>query len=71
MKSAYNIGHEETVPFLAPLRGATEEELRHADRNWSEWIAMQDWMLGSRRPHSLDVQRRAHGLVMDDGRFGL
>jgi hypothetical protein len=58
VKLAYDIGSEETVPFLVPLRGATEKEITDAGLDWSEWLAMQDWMLGPRRPHSLD----AHGV---------
>ncbi|TVY13457.1 hypothetical protein LARI1_G009222 [Lachnellula arida] len=55
VKLAYDIGSEETVPFLVPLRGATEKEITDAGLDWSEWLAMQDWILGPRRPHSLDV----------------
>jgi hypothetical protein len=53
VKLAYDIGSEEIVPFLVPLRGATEEEIIDAELDWSKWLAMQDWMLGPRRPHFL------------------
>ncbi|KAL3427926.1 hypothetical protein PVAG01_01435 [Phlyctema vagabunda] len=50
VKSAYDMGPEETCPFLIPLRNASEEEMQSADNAWSEWLAMQDWMLGPRSP---------------------
>ncbi|RHZ52139.1 hypothetical protein CDV55_101783 [Aspergillus turcosus] len=49
-KSAYDILPDEQAPFLRPLREPTEEELRGADSSWSEWLAMEDWMVGPRRP---------------------
>ncbi|RHZ65361.1 uncharacterized protein CDV56_109420 [Aspergillus thermomutatus] len=49
-KTAYDILPDEQTPFLRPLREPTEEELRVADSRWSEWLAMEDWMLGPRRP---------------------
>ncbi|KAK4250228.1 hypothetical protein C7999DRAFT_38741 [Corynascus novoguineensis] len=39
---------DETVPFLRPLRNVTEAEIVAAEAGWSEWLAMQDWMLGPR-----------------------
>ena len=50
VKEAYDMGDEQTVPFLKPLRDATEKEIVGAERCWSEWLAMQDWMLGPRAP---------------------
>ncbi|EAW09367.1 uncharacterized protein ACLA_035700 [Aspergillus clavatus NRRL 1] len=49
-KTAYDILPDEHTPFLRPLREATEEELDMAETRWSEWLAMEDWMLGSRSP---------------------
>jgi len=49
-KQSYDILPDQTVPFLRPLRGATEDELRLAEGRWSEWLAMEDWMLGPRWP---------------------
>ncbi|GFF37581.1 hypothetical protein IFM61606_00318 [Aspergillus udagawae] len=49
-KSAYDILPDQQVPFLRPLREPTEEELRVADARWSDWLAMEDWMVGPRRP---------------------
>ena len=49
-KQAYDIQPDELVPVLRPLREATEEELRAAEARWSEWLAMEDWMVGPRSP---------------------
>ncbi|KAJ4145713.1 hypothetical protein LMH87_004551 [Akanthomyces muscarius] len=50
VKSSYDIEDSQAVPFLRPLQGATEEEIQSAESSWSEWLAMQDWMLGPRAP---------------------
>lgn len=50
VKQAYDMSPEETVPFLRPLRDASEKEIQAAEVGWSEWLAMQDWMLGPRAP---------------------
>ncbi|KKK11804.1 hypothetical protein ARAM_003061 [Aspergillus rambellii] len=49
-KSAYDILPDEQTPFLRPLRGPSEDELRMAESRWSEWLAMEDWMVGPRSP---------------------
>lgn len=49
-KAQYDILPHETVPFLRPLRDPQEEELRAAETQWSEWLAMEDWMVGPRSP---------------------
>ncbi|EPE30075.1 hypothetical protein GLAREA_12798 [Glarea lozoyensis ATCC 20868] len=48
VKDAYDMSPQETIPFLRPLREATEKELESADSTWGEWMMMQDWMLGPR-----------------------
>ncbi|KAL7918179.1 hypothetical protein ACQKWADRAFT_316775 [Trichoderma austrokoningii] len=48
VKASYDLEDGQTVPFLRPLQGVTEEEIQAAEANWSEWLAMQDWMLGPR-----------------------
>ena len=50
VKQAYDMSPDESCPFLIPLREATEEEIQAAEATWSEWLAMQDWMLGPRSP---------------------
>ncbi|KAA8645880.1 hypothetical protein EYZ11_002047 [Aspergillus tanneri] len=49
-KAAYDLLPDEQTPFLRPLHNATEEELRTAESRWSEWLAMEDWMMGPRSP---------------------
>ncbi|KAF2863945.1 hypothetical protein K470DRAFT_239836 [Piedraia hortae CBS 480.64] len=52
-KRQYDVGSggglgDESVPFLKPLDEARLEELTAAEQAWSEWLAMEDWMLGPR-----------------------
>ena len=53
VKNAYDMSADETIPFLSPLRDASEEEIQSAEARWSEWLAMQDWMLGPRAPDNM------------------
>ncbi|KAK5107905.1 hypothetical protein LTR62_000565 [Meristemomyces frigidus] len=41
---------DETVPFMKPLDQAKIEELNAAEKAWSSWLAMEDWMVGPRAP---------------------
>jgi hypothetical protein len=52
---AYDIGSEEIAPFLVSSRKATVKKIMDAERDWSEWLAMQDWEVGFRHPPSLDA----------------
>ena len=54
VKQAYDMSQDETVPFLSPLKDATEKEIQQADNTWSEWLAMQDWMIGPRAPDAMN-----------------
>jgi hypothetical protein len=58
VKAEYDHSPHETVPFLKPLQHATEEEISSADRQWSDWLAMQDWMVGPRAPDAMDQSAR-------------
>ncbi|KAJ5372349.1 hypothetical protein N7517_004355 [Penicillium concentricum] len=49
-KAAYDISPDEGTPFLRPLRDPSEDEIRVAEARWSEWLAMEDWMIGTRSP---------------------
>ncbi|KAJ5555311.1 hypothetical protein N7535_007750 [Penicillium sp. DV-2018c] len=49
-KAAYDISPDEQTPFLRPLRDPSEDEIRVAEARWSEWLAMEDWMVGARSP---------------------
>lgn len=53
VKKDYDMGPSETVPFLRPLQGPLDSELEAAERSWSEWLAMEDWMVGPRFPDTL------------------
>ena len=50
VRASYDMGGGQVVPFLRPLREVSENEIVTAETNWSEWLAMQDWMLGPRAP---------------------
>ena len=49
-KKQYDAEGGETVPFLRPLENVKMEELEAADKQWSAWLAMEDWMIGPRAP---------------------
>ncbi|KAJ9631902.1 hypothetical protein H2203_000303 [Taxawa tesnikishii (nom. ined.)] len=49
-KKQYDLSPEETVPFLKPLQNVRQEELESAEKSWSSWLAMEDWMIGPRAP---------------------
>ncbi|KAJ2987041.1 hypothetical protein NUW58_g4723 [Xylaria curta] len=53
VKSQYDMPDGQTVPFLRPLQDVTEEEIVSAETNWSQWLAMQDWMIGPRNPEDI------------------
>ncbi|KAL4951107.1 hypothetical protein BDW69DRAFT_45028 [Aspergillus filifer] len=53
VKKDYDIPPLETIPFLRPLQGPMEAEIETAERRWSEWLAMEDWMVGPRAPDAL------------------
>ncbi|KAH6645597.1 hypothetical protein BKA67DRAFT_595862 [Truncatella angustata] len=50
VKSYYDVGDGQSIPYLRPLQNATEEEIVAAESAWSAWLAMQDWMVGPRSP---------------------
>ena len=58
VKQAYDMSPEETVPFLRPLENVSEKEIQAAESTWSEWLAMQDWMLGPRAPETMERDSR-------------
>lgn len=43
-------GPDESVPFMKPLDEAKIDELTAAEKAWSSWLAMEDWMVGPRAP---------------------
>ncbi|KAK5058941.1 hypothetical protein LTR84_011205 [Exophiala bonariae] len=50
VKKDYDMLPLETVPFMRPLNDPSEVEIEAAERTWSEWLALEDWMVGSRAP---------------------
>ncbi|KAI1905505.1 hypothetical protein LOZ12_005494 [Ophidiomyces ophidiicola] len=54
VKREYDIPPLETIPFLRPLQGPVDSEIEAAERSWSEWLAMEDWMVGPRAPDALN-----------------
>ncbi|EED23690.1 conserved hypothetical protein [Talaromyces stipitatus ATCC 10500] len=60
VKKDYDMGPAETVPFLRPLQGPIDSELEAAERSWSEWLAMEDWMVGPRFPDTLQDSSSSH-----------
>ncbi|PNY18315.1 Uncharacterized protein TCAP_07571 [Tolypocladium capitatum] len=63
VKANYDMADGQTIPFLRPLQGVTEKEIVNAEANWSDWLAMQDWMLGPLAPPGVSDSRgpRAQG----------
>lgn len=57
VKSDYDMNANETIPFLKPLQEATEAEIAQAEAQWSDWLAMQDWMVGPRAPNPDEEER--------------
>ncbi|RCI13567.1 hypothetical protein L249_5470 [Ophiocordyceps polyrhachis-furcata BCC 54312] len=57
VKSHYDMEDGQSIPFLRPLFNANEHEIVIAESKWSEWLAMQDWMLGPRAPPDVRLQR--------------
>ncbi|RYP12045.1 hypothetical protein DL765_007505 [Monosporascus sp. GIB2] len=52
VKSTYDMPDGQSIPFLRPLQNTSEKEIISAESNWSEWLAMQDWMVGPRSPEA-------------------
>ncbi|KAI0023543.1 hypothetical protein F4780DRAFT_54456 [Xylariomycetidae sp. FL0641] len=50
VKAQYDMSDDQTIPFLRPLQHVSENEIVGAEVNWSQWLAMQDWMIGPRNP---------------------
>lgn len=55
VKRDYDMLPLETVPFLRPLQGASDVEINAAEKAWSEWLAMEDWMVGPRQPDAVST----------------
>ncbi|KAI9710195.1 MAG: hypothetical protein M1812_007467 [Candelaria pacifica] len=64
VKRDYDMLPLETVPFLRPLQGPVDAEIEAAEKSWSEWLAMEDWMVGPRAPESMGPSAQ-HGRGRD------
>ena len=64
VKAQYDLPEYQTVPFLKPLANATEGEIAMADKQWSDWLAMQDWMVGPRAPDTMDESTQVRSTVI-------
>ena len=53
VKKDYDMLPMETVPFLRPLSSPVDAEITGAEKVWSEWLAMEDWMVGPRAPETM------------------
>ena len=61
VKKDYDMLPLDTVPFLRPLQGPVIAEIEAAEKSWSEWLAMEDWMVGPRAPDSMEqTQSESH-----------
>jgi hypothetical protein len=68
-KQQYDLGDGQTVPFMKPLQNVQQEELEAAEKQWSSWLAMEDWMIGPRAPEDDGLRQREAQMSMH-GNFG-
>lgn len=61
VKRDYDMLPLETVPFMRPLQGPVIAEIEAAEKSWSEWLAMEDWMVGPRAPEHMVGGEQARG----------
>lgn len=61
VKAQYDMGPLETVPFLQPLRDVELVEIEAAEKLWSGWLALEDWMIGPRAPTGGEGQEIKRG----------
>lgn len=53
VKYQYDMTPYESVPYLEPLQDVRIEEIESAEKIWSQWLAMEDWMVGPRAPETM------------------
>ena len=53
VKRDYDMPPLESVPFMRPLQASIIAEIEAAEKSWSEWLAMEDWMVGPRAPENM------------------
>lgn len=57
VKCQYDMSPHESVPFLKPLQEVQLTEIEGAEKTWSQWLAMEDWMVGPRAPDAGEDER--------------
>jgi hypothetical protein len=67
VKAEYDMGPDQTVPFLKPLQRAQLAEIEKGEKHWSEWLAMEDWMIGPRAPDEGMERPSTRGIERDPG----
>ncbi|KAI5785736.1 hypothetical protein FPQ18DRAFT_351142 [Pyronema domesticum] len=50
VKTLYDGVSDDSIPYLKPLTMVDDVEIKGAEETWSQWLAMEDWMLGNRAP---------------------
>ncbi|KAH7111290.1 hypothetical protein B0J11DRAFT_194231 [Dendryphion nanum] len=61
VKIQYDMSPYESVPFLKPLQDVRLAEIEAAEEMWSQWLAIEDWMVGPRAPDAEDHQPQEPG----------
>ncbi|KAF2471590.1 uncharacterized protein BDR25DRAFT_21392 [Lindgomyces ingoldianus] len=61
VKYQYDMSPHESVPFLKPLQDVQLAEIEGAEKTWSQWLAMEDWMVGPRAPDVEDQDSARRG----------
>lgn len=66
VKNDYDMDEDQRIPFLQSLLQPSEDEIKAAETAWSEWLAMQDWMVGPRAPPTHDeIHQDENGVHAD------
>jgi hypothetical protein len=45
LKCQYDMSPHESVPYIKPLQDVQLAEIESAEKMWSQWLAMEDWMV--------------------------
>jgi len=51
VKQQYDMDPEQSAPYLQPPQNVHLAEIESAEKLWSQWLAMEDWMVGPRAPN--------------------
>jgi hypothetical protein len=70
VKRIYDIEPDQTVPFMQPLQRAQLSEIKKGEIHWSEWLAMEDWMIGPMAPDESMERPGTRGMEREMGGGG-